>query len=187
MPSLLPASPISPSAERYSPLADEHSPVFGSQPSHPSTRHGAVEYERRIASTSTVSSWSESEGTTLHQGLRSESEETLSQSTYSQGKGKGKGKAVAQQEGYDLDGENGKASLNERDTAARTHGDIYGVTGNGKADYKGKGRQLTWEEEHGRVEDMYGEAATQYPPTNEEEEEERRIQEVSPSHEQVMA
>lgn len=45
-----------------------------------------------------------------------------------------------------------------------------------RADGQGQGRKA-WDEEQGRVEEIYGGGS--YPPTNEEEDEERKVQEVS--------
>ena len=110
------------------------------------------------------------------------------------GRGKGKGKAVVDQRGHwaYVDARTADAS------AAGDVGDVGAGAGVGGYGYARDGervqgarlgddlnaarmereRKKVWDEEQGRVEEVYGNSG-QYPPTNDEEEEERRIQDVS--------
>lgn len=147
-----------------------------------------------------------SNGSRTHRGLRSDSEETLSPSLGRNGtiragdgqtRGKGKGKAVVDQRGHwtyathdgpgqgqeaagDVGGYGGaRAREGERVQGVRFGGSQYAADGQeerGQMEREGA-RSRQWDEEQGRVEEVYGSSGA-YPPTNEEEEEERRIAEV---------
>lgn len=149
MPSLL--SPNTSSSSRsYTPLADEVNPPFGNH-APTVTRNGTVVYGnvKRVSSVG-----SDGQSSSSASGLqRSDSEETLSQST--------NGRFVSRVAPEMLQPPDEEGDLGElrRSSAAA----------------KGKGKEKAWDEEMGREEIV----ADSYPPINSVEEDERRIQDVS--------
>lgn len=165
----LPAISTGSGTQAYAPLSDEsYSPSLTITRTMPDARMS------RLSSTSSLSS---ENGYLSTERVRSGSDDTLSASN------NGKGKAINRLSG-DSDFMS-QRTPNIQVVRDEDEGDVGDYRekqrererkGKMRADY-GE-RQRPWDEEKGRVEDIYGGQGA-YPPTNEEEEEEKRIQEVS--------